>query len=59
MENNLDVNILVQVFSDRVNQLTNDLIIKDAVIMQLKQQIEALSKNDEDTSSVSVDDGFK
>lgn len=59
MENNLDVNILVQVFSDRVNQLTNDLIIKDAVIMQLKQQIEALSKNDEDTSSVSVDDSFK
>jgi hypothetical protein len=43
MEDNLDVNILIQSFSDRVAQLTNDLILKDAVIKQLTAKIEELN----------------
>lgn len=45
MENNLDVNILIQTFSDKVNQLSNDLVVKDAVITQLTKQLEAYNQH--------------
>lgn len=45
MENNLDVNILIQTFSEKVNQLSNDLVVKDAVIAQLTKQLESYSQH--------------
>ena len=34
-ENNLDINLVIQTFQEKVNQLMNDLIIKEATIKQL------------------------
>lgn len=42
MQDNLDVNLLIQSFSEKIAQLTNDLIIKDAIIKQLNSQMENL-----------------
>lgn len=43
-ETNIDINILIQTFSDKVNQLSNDLIVKDAIIRQLMNRIDELEK---------------
>lgn len=52
MNNDLDVNFLVQTFTERISQLTNDNIIKDAVIKQLQAQIEQMTtKTDEDDNT--------
>lgn len=42
MQDNIDVNLLIQSFSEKITQLTNDLIIKDTIIKQLSAQIEKL-----------------
>ncbi len=39
MENNLDINLIVQSFQDRVNALTLEAVIKDATIRQLTEQL--------------------
>lgn len=58
MENNLDVNILIQTFSEKVNQLSNDLVVKDAVIAQLTKQLEAynqhMAQHEVETASVAA-----
>lgn len=41
---NLDVNLIIQVFQEKVNQLTTENIIKDATIRQLAAQMEELTK---------------
>jgi hypothetical protein len=38
MENNLDINNLIQAFSERIGQLSTDLVIKDAYIQQLNKE---------------------
>lgn len=42
---NLDVNIIIQVFNEKVNALVSDLVIKEAMIRQLTAQIEELTAN--------------
>jgi len=42
-EQNLDINLIIQVFQDKVSQLMMENIIKDATIKQLTNQIEILS----------------
>jgi hypothetical protein len=42
-EQNLDINLVIQVFQDKVSQLMMENIIKDATIKQLNNQIEILS----------------
>ena len=42
MESNLDVNILMQTFTERIAQMSNDIIVKDAVITQFKNKIDEL-----------------
>lgn len=42
MQDNIDVNLLIQSFSEKITQLTNDLIIKDTIIKQLNAHIEKL-----------------
>lgn len=49
MQDGIDVNALVQSFSERVAQLTNDNILKDAVIRQLSAKIEELTAEKEDS----------
>jgi hypothetical protein len=47
-ENNLDINLVIQTFQEKVNQLMNDLIIKEATIKQLLAQIQHLQINEDD-----------
>jgi hypothetical protein len=42
-DQNLDINLVIQVFQDKVSQLIMENIIKDATIKQLTNQIEMLS----------------
>ena len=50
MENNLDVNILVQVFNERIAQMSSDLIVKDTLIRQLTAKIEELESENNSSS---------
>ena len=47
-ENNLDINLVIQTFQEKVNQLMNDVIIKEATIKQLLAQIQHLQVNEDD-----------
>jgi len=40
---NLDVNIIIQVFNEKVNALVSDLVVKEAMIRQLTMQLEELT----------------
>jgi len=40
---NLDANVVIQVFSERLNALTTEMVVKDATIRQLTAQIESLT----------------
>jgi peptidoglycan hydrolase CwlO-like protein len=42
--NNLDVNLIIQSFQEKVTQLTVELVVKDATIKQLLEQIKQLKK---------------
>jgi cell shape-determining protein MreC len=44
MENNLDINLLVQNFSEKLSQFTTDLVVKDTIIQQLNKQVLELSE---------------
>ncbi len=48
-ESNLDVNLIIQTFQEKLSQFTTDLVIKEATIKQLTnviQQLEAQVNND-------------
>lgn len=47
-EQNLDVNLVIQAFQDRVNQLMTEMIVKDATIKQLTAQIEELNSSNKE-----------
>ena len=47
---NLDVNIIIQVFNEKVNALVSDLVVKEAMIRQLTMQLEEL-KADKKTAT--------
>lgn len=64
---NLDVNILIKTFTEKVNQMSNDLIVKDAIITQLASELEKLNNQsavdqpveEKKTKTVAKDDEFK
>ena len=43
MNNDLDINILVQTFNERMAQMMTEIVIKEATIKQLTLQIEQLT----------------
>ncbi|MDA0345009.1 MAG: hypothetical protein O3C54_03520 [Proteobacteria bacterium] len=43
MNDDLDVNILVQTFNEKISQLMTEVIVKDATIKQLNAKIKNLS----------------
>jgi hypothetical protein len=46
-EQNLDINMVIQAFQEKVSQLTSECIVKEATIKQLSARIEELeSKSD-------------
>lgn len=42
MDKELDMNLLIQTFSEKITQLTNDCVVKDTIIKQLSSKIEEL-----------------
>jgi ribosomal protein S6 len=38
-ENGLDINIVIEVFKEKIAQLTNDLLVKEAIIRQLNMNL--------------------
>lgn len=61
MENNLDVNVLVQVFNERIAQMSSDLIVKDTLIRQLTAKIEELESeaNSSSKKTAKKDESFE
>jgi len=43
MNNDLDINILVQTFNEKMSQMMTEIVIKEATIKQLTAQIEKMS----------------
>jgi len=43
MNNDLDINILIQTFNERMSQMMTEIVIKEATIKQLTAQIEQLN----------------
>jgi hypothetical protein len=41
-ESNLDVNLIIQTFQEKVSQLVTELVVKEATIKQLSLQIQQL-----------------
>ncbi|QOV08254.1 putative tail fiber chaperone [Bacillus phage Kirov] len=52
MQGQLDINIVIKEYQEKVAELTNELIMKNAYIKQLEKQIldEAEAKSKEDKS---------
>jgi hypothetical protein len=58
---NLDINVLVQTFNEKIAQLTTESVIKDATIKQLLLKVDELSalattSKQEDKNKVQKDD---
>jgi hypothetical protein len=45
----IDVNILIQVFNEKISSLMTDIVIKDTTIRQLSMQLEALKESSSNT----------
>jgi hypothetical protein len=43
-EQNLDVNLIIQSFQEKVSALITEIVVKDATIKQLTAQIQTLSE---------------
>ena len=51
-ESNLDVNLIIQSFQEKVSQLMTELVVKEATIKQLVSQIQQASEQKEEDFSV-------
>jgi hypothetical protein len=49
-DQNIDINLIVQSFQERISQLTTEVVVKDATIKQLTLQL---------TQTQSQNDGFE
>lgn len=49
MQDNIDVNLIMQAFQEKIGQLMTEIIIKEATIKQLISQTQQITK---------VDDGY-
>lgn len=49
-ESNLDVNLIIQSFQEKVSQLMTELVVKEATIKQLVSQIQQTETNKDDFS---------
>lgn len=47
----IDVNILIQVFNEKISSLMTDIVVKDTTIRQLKIQLESLKDASASTSA--------
>lgn len=59
MNNDLDVNILVQTFNERMAQMMTEIVIKEATIKQLTAQIEQLTAQQKTVKTKTKTDEFE
>lgn len=55
LDQNLDINLVIQVFQEKVTQLTMDNIVKEATIKQLVAQIDGLVNSQQDIKDTKKD----
>jgi uncharacterized coiled-coil protein SlyX len=58
-EQNIDVNLIIQSFQERINQLLTEVIVKEATIKQLSNkliELQEVSENFETPQSMSKKD---
>jgi len=55
MNNDLDINILIQVFNERMSQMMTEIVIKEKTIKQLTAQIQQLTENVKPVKQTKVD----
>jgi hypothetical protein len=49
-ESNLDVNLIIQTFQEKITQIMTELVVKEATIKQLSLQIQQAETNKDDFS---------
>jgi len=47
-DQNLDINLVVQSFQERINQLTMEIVVKDATIKQLTSKLEEAAQKEQE-----------
>lgn len=64
--NDIDVNILVQAFNERLTALTTEVVVKEATIKQLKMEMEKMmevirspKQNKKEDNKVKANDDFQ
>lgn len=50
----IDVNILIQVFNEKISALMTDIVVKDTTIRQLSMQLETLKAASATTASATT-----
>lgn len=48
MQDSIDINLLIQVYNEKLNQLSTEIIIKETIIKQLSHKIEELELNNKE-----------
>lgn len=51
-EQNLDVNIIIQTFQEKIAQLTTDIVVKEATIKQLNAMLIQMSNHTHEDENV-------
>jgi hypothetical protein len=51
-ESNLDVNLIIQTFQEKIAQLTTDLVVKEATIKQLNAMLVGMSNHTHENENV-------
>ena len=59
MNNDLDINILVQTFNERMAQMMTEIVIKEATIKQLTAQIEQLTVQEKTVKTKTKTEDFE
>ena len=59
MNNDLDINILVQTFNERMSQMMTEIVIKEATIKQLTAQIEQLAAQQKTVKTKTKSEDFE
>jgi hypothetical protein len=50
-EQNLDINLIMQAFQEKVSQLVTEIVVKEATIKQLMAQLNQIQSSDDDFST--------
>jgi hypothetical protein len=54
-ESNLDINIIIQTFQEKIAQLTTDIVVKEATIKQLNAMLVQMSNHTHEEENVKED----